>query len=50
MAGNLENGKDIYPLHDIDEFTYYHVELDAFQFILANGLLVESYRDVGNRY
>ncbi len=48
-AGNMVNGKDIRALH-VDEITYYHVEVERFEFIVANGLGVESYRDVGNRY
>ena len=49
-AGNLENGRDIYTMKDIDEITYYQLDLDAFDFIVANGLAVESYRDAGNRH
>ena len=49
-AANLVNGKDIYIMNDICEITYYHLELDTFDFIVANGLAVESYRDVGNRH
>ena len=50
LAGSLVNGRDIRILHDLDEITYYHVELDVFDFIVANGLATESYRDVGNRH
>jgi hypothetical protein len=37
-------------MNDIDDIIYYHLELDAFDFIVANGLAVESYRDAGNRH
>ena len=48
-ADSLANGKDVYIMRDMDEVTYYHLELDTFEFIIANGLAAESYRDVGNR-
>jgi hypothetical protein len=31
------------------DFTYYHVELDSFDILLADGLPAESYVDMGNR-
>jgi hypothetical protein len=49
-AGDLANGREIYMMNDIDDIIYYHLELDAFDFIVANGLAVESYRDAGNRH
>jgi hypothetical protein len=33
----------------VDEFTYYHVELPQHDLLLAEGLLAESYLDVGDR-
>jgi ABC-type multidrug transport system fused ATPase/permease subunit len=50
VAGNMVNGEDIRVMQEVDEITYYHIEIDPFEFIVANGLGVESYRDVGNRY
>ncbi len=49
LAGNLVNGSDIREVYDLDEIIYYHVELDQYDFIVANGLAVESYDDCGNR-
>ena len=44
----LINGATIAQL-DVDTVTYWHVELDSHDIILANGLPTESYIDVGNR-
>ena len=34
---------------EVDEITYWHVELDSHDILLANGTPVESYLDTGNR-
>ena len=48
-AWNLQNGHTIMALENSDPVTYYHLELDGFQLIMANGMGAESYVDVGNR-
>jgi antigen 43 len=48
-AGNLVNNRTIFFLSDIKEITYYHLDLDGFEIIFANGMMGESYVDVGNR-
>ncbi len=48
-AMNLVNGKSIVQLFDMPSFQYYHVELDQFDILLAEGVPAESYVDTGNR-
>ena len=47
-ASSLINGATIVQV-DVEEVTYWHVELESHDIILANGLPTESYIDVGNR-
>jgi hypothetical protein len=47
-ASSLINGSTIEQI-DVEEITYWHVELESHDIILANGLPTESYIDVGNR-
>lgn len=47
-AGLLANGDSIAPV-DLGAVTYWHVELDSHDVILAEGLPVESYLDSGTR-
>ena len=47
-ARRLVNGASIVQERR-DEAVYYHVELDRHDLLLAEGLLVESYLDTGNR-
>lgn len=47
-ASALLNGSSIQQI-DVDEVTYWHVELDSHDILLANGLPAESYCPVGNR-
>ena len=44
----LVDGAAIAPLH-LDRITYFHVELDRHDVLLAEGLAAESYLDTGNR-
>ena len=44
----LVNGSTIAQL-DVDKITYWHVELDEHDILLAEGLATESYLDMGNR-
>ncbi|MGE0224260.1 MAG: Hint domain-containing protein [Acetobacteraceae bacterium] len=44
----LVNGSSVAPV-DMDCITYWHVELDRHDVILAEGLAAESYLDVGDR-
>lgn len=50
-AGALVNGRSIYQVRDmpLDGFTYYHVETQAHELIVAEGCSAESYLDVPNR-
>jgi Hint domain len=48
-AAALVNGATITQSQDIEEITYYHVELEAHGILLAEGAPVESYIDDGNR-
>jgi hypothetical protein len=45
----LANGTSIEQV-PLDEVTYYHVELDDHDVLLAEGLPVESYLDTGGRF
>jgi autotransporter passenger strand-loop-strand repeat protein len=45
----LVNDASIVRDTDFDAVTYYHVELDAHDILLAENLLAESYLDTGNR-
>ncbi|OYV52068.1 MAG: hypothetical protein B7Z77_02720 [Acidocella sp. 20-58-15] len=45
----LVNGRSIIVDKNINDFTYYHVELDEHGILLAEGLAVESYLESGNR-
>lgn len=47
-ASALVNGATIAQV-DADEFTYWHVELESHDILIANGLPVESYLEMGNR-
>lgn len=49
-AGNMVNGVSITSLPTLDSVTYYHIEFDHPQVVLANGLPTESFVDVGNRH
>src|ERR1035438_10401318 len=49
LASNLVNGSDIREVFDLDVIVYYHVELDEYDFIIANGLAAETFEDCGNR-
>ncbi|KVE40047.1 Hint domain-containing protein [Burkholderia sp. TSV86] len=44
----LANGSTIAYI-DVDEVTYWHVELDEHDVLIANGVYSESYKDCGNR-
>ncbi len=44
----LANGQTVEQIH-VESVTYYHVELDAHDILLADGLPAESYLDCGNR-
>jgi Hint domain len=46
--GRLINGTSIVQIQ-MDEITYYHVELAEHDLLLAEGVLAESYLDVGDR-
>lgn len=48
-ASTLVNGRSIYmvPKMPLDGFTYYHVETDAHELILAEGCAAETYLDGG---
>jgi hypothetical protein len=45
----LRNGTTIVEDHAVKTVTYFHVELDAHDVLLAEGLATESYLDTGNR-
>ena len=45
----LRNDTTIVEDHGCEAVTYYHVELDAHDVLLAEGLATESYLDTGNR-
>ena len=47
-AGALVNGSTIQQI-EMDEVTYWHVELDRHDILLADNLPAESYLDMGNR-
>jgi hypothetical protein len=47
-VGSLVNGATIAQL-DVDQVTYWHVELDSHDLLLAENLAAESYLDTGNR-
>lgn len=44
----LANGCTVYQ-EPVDNVTYWHIELDSHDVLLAHGLAAESYLDVGNR-
>lgn len=48
QASALVNGSTIAQI-DVEEVTYWHLELESHDIILADGLPVESYADIGNR-
>lgn len=48
-ANDLLNGKSIVQEIQVEEFSYYHVELDQFDVIRAHGVYSESWADGGNR-
>ena len=45
----LENGISIVQQFDMQSFQYFHVELEQFDILLAEGMPAESYVDTGNR-
>ena len=47
-ASSLINGASVAQV-DVETVTYWHVELDSHDVLLANGMPAESYMDVGNR-
>ena len=47
-AGTLVNGSTIQQV-EVDEVTYWHVELDSHDIVLAENLPCESYLEMGNR-
>ncbi|MFY9293510.1 MAG: Hint domain-containing protein [Methylorubrum rhodinum] len=47
-AGRLVNGTTLARM-ELESVTYWHVELDDHDILLAEGLPAESYRDTGNR-
>ena len=47
-ASTLINGTTV-SRYETDEVTYWHIELDSHDILLANGLPAESFIDVGNR-
>ena len=47
-AGVLVNGSTVRQI-EVDEVTYWHVELESHDIVFSNGLRSESYIDVGNR-
>ncbi len=47
-ASTLINGATVAQV-EVDEVTYWHVELDSHDILVANGLPAESFNDVGNR-
>jgi hypothetical protein len=47
-AGALVNGATVRQ-EEVDSVTYWHVELDTHDLLIANGLAAESYLEVGNR-
>lgn len=47
-AGCLVNGATVSQL-DLDAVTYWHIELDEHDIVVANGMPCESYIDCGNR-
>jgi type VI protein secretion system component Hcp len=44
----LANGSTVKQI-EVDQITYWHVELDSHDILIANGLPAESYIDMGNR-
>lgn len=49
VTGDLINDSTIYLMRDVSEVIYYHIEFEAKEIILANGVMAESYIDCGNR-
>jgi hypothetical protein len=47
-AANLVNGATIAQI-EVDEVSYWHVELDSHDILIANNLPAESYMEMGNR-
>jgi hypothetical protein len=47
-AGKLVNGGTIV-VDEVVQVTYYHIECDQHEILVANGAFAESYMDVGNR-
>jgi hypothetical protein len=48
-AKYLVNGNTIYQDVDFERITYYHIEMPYHCAIISNGVLSESYLDIGNR-
>jgi serralysin len=49
-AASLINGSTIFQEQFTTSVTYYHIELEAHDILLAEGLAAESYLETGNRY
>ena len=49
QAKKLVNGKTIVQDTKKDDVIYYHIELEDHCSVISNGILTESYNDVGNR-
>lgn len=49
LAGDLVNGTTITQETHVTEVSYYHVELDQFDVVMAHGIYSESWADGGNR-
>ena len=45
----LANGQTIIQQFDMKDFEYFHIELEKFDILLAEGMPAESYIDMGNR-
>jgi hypothetical protein len=50
VAKNLLKEGAIFQDADIEEVVYYHIELESHEGVLANGVVTESYLDIGNRH
>lgn len=48
-AGDLVNGTTVTPETQLTAVSYYHIELDRFDVVMAHGIYSESWADGGNR-
>ena len=48
-VSNLINGKTVRAMEKVQKITYFHIEFDDFELIMANNIWAESFVDVGNR-